>query len=95
MYISNDLRMFRIVWTEIATHTYERVSRAKWRVYLNYRCGAAMTLDNIPDDVIQCLVLGAYNSRRPITTDRGEPATCPDLPVPDWAALQDIILAEP
>lgn len=93
MYIDNGLQMFRIVWTDIATHSYERVSRAKWRMRLNFACGAAMTLENIPDDVIQCLVLGAYNSRRAITTDRGALPPGEDLPVADWAGLQAIILA--
>ena len=72
MYIDNQVKRIRITWTEIAVHTYERISRSKWRIQLNYACGAEMFLENQPDDLIQCLVLGAFNSGKKIIINDSE-----------------------
>ena len=72
MYIDNQIKRIRITWTEITVHTYERISRSKWRIHLNYACGAEMFLENQPDDLIQCLVLGAFNSGKKIIINDSE-----------------------
>ncbi len=51
MYIDSQLTMFWVAWTEHTRHTYERVSRSKWRIKLNSACGAEMFLENQPDDL--------------------------------------------
>lgn len=38
---------------------------------MDYACGAAMALDNMADDPIQCLARGALNSGIPIETHLG------------------------
>ena len=52
MYIDNQIKRIRIPWTNISVHTYERVSRSKWRIKMNYACGAEMFLENQPDDMV-------------------------------------------
>ncbi|MFO1351358.1 MAG: hypothetical protein U1F68_12070 [Gammaproteobacteria bacterium] len=71
MITDNRINRFEITWTAICTHTYERVSRSKWRILMNYVCGAHMSLEGIPDDLIQCLVLGAYSSGLAIEANTG------------------------
>ena len=95
MYIDNRLKMFRITWNDITLHVYERVSRSKWRIKLSYACGAEMFLDNQPDDLIQCLVLGAFNSRKEIQTNQrtiSANEARSDPPPGTWRELQDIVL---
>lgn len=95
MYIDNQIKMFRISWTPHTLHVYERVSRSKWRVKLSYACGAEMFLEEQPDDLIQCLVLGAFNSRKAIRTNLAEhPAEAerPAEPPADWRAFQAILM---
>jgi hypothetical protein len=95
MYIDNQLKMFRIQWNEITLHVYERVSRSKWKIKLSYACGAEMFLENQPDDMIQCLVLGAFNSRKEIQTNQRTISADEfrDGPPPGtWRELQDIVL---
>ncbi len=97
MYIDNQLKLFRISWTPHTLHVYERISRSKWRIKLSYACGAEMFLENQPDDLIQCLVLGAYNSSKGITTNLSEiPADTdrPAEPPASWRELQDMILPQ-
>lgn len=72
MITDNQINLFKMQWTEICQHTYERLGRAKWRIKMDYACGAAMALDNMPDDLIQCLVRGAFNSGIPIETNLGD-----------------------
>jgi hypothetical protein len=72
MITDNRINRFKMQWTEICQHTYERLGRAKWRIKMDYACGAAMALDNMPDDLIQCLVRGAFNSGIPIETNLGD-----------------------
>ncbi len=93
MITDNSLNDIRIAWNEIATHRYERISRAKWRAFLTYACGASTNLDNLPDDLIQCLVLGAYNSGRTVQTNLGESAGMGASGAADWRDLQAILLA--
>ncbi len=93
MYISSEIKNVTVQWTEICCHEYQRISRTKWRIDFHYRCGAEMTLDDISDDLIQCLILGAVNSRKDIQINSGPlHADTVELPVPDWRALQSLIL---
>ncbi len=93
MYIANHIKSFRIQWTEIALHHYERQSRSKWRITLDYACGARMVLENQPDDMIQCLVLGAYNSGRTLVLeDRTLSISAPDRPRESYRDLQDLLV---
>lgn len=97
MYIDSQIKMFKMFWPPITTHTYHRVSRSKWRIQLNYACGAETILENQPDDFIQCLVLGAFNSHLDIATN--ERSISPDVerpapPVTTWRELQPLILGE-
>ncbi len=97
MYIDNQLKMFRITWNDIMLHVYERVSRSKWRIKLSYACGAEMFLENQPDDLIQCLVLGAFNSRKEIQTNQrtiSADEARSDPPPGTWRELQDIVLEQ-
>ena len=97
MYIDNQIKMIRITWSDIAVHTYERVSRSKWRIKLNYACGAEMFLENLPDDLIQCLALGAFNSRKAIQTNLGDLAggqSLPDPPPGDWGDVQERLVSD-
>ncbi|MBM3647897.1 MAG: hypothetical protein FJX11_08915 [Alphaproteobacteria bacterium] len=71
MITDSRINRFTMQWTEICRHTYERLSRAKWRIKMDYACGAHMTLENMPDDLIQCLVRGAVNSGIPVETNLG------------------------
>lgn len=71
MITDNRINRFVIQWTDICRHTYERASRTKWRITMDYVCGAHMTLADMPDDLIQCLVRGALNSRIPVETNMG------------------------
>ena len=96
MYIDSQIKRFRIPWTEIVIHTYERLSRTKWRIKMNYACGAEMFLENQPDDMIQCLVLGAFNSGKPITMNDTELEVAhPGVPVPSYRELQGLIIEQP
>lgn len=95
MYIDSQLTMFRVAWTEHTRHAYERVSRSKWRIKLSYACGAEMFLENQPDDLIQCLVLGAFNSKKEIQTNLNQvPAQTAgsDPPLGTWRELQGLVL---
>jgi hypothetical protein len=95
MVINSQIKKFNMFWPPICEHTYERVSRMKWRIQLNYKCGAETILEDHPDDFIQYMVLGAYNSGLEITTnlnhfpaDRPPPAE----PVILWSDFQPLIL---
>lgn len=95
MYIDSQIKMFRLFWPPISTHTYERVSRSKWRVQLNYACGAEMSLEGQPDDFIQSLVLGAFNSHIDISTNIKElPSDMerPSPPITTWKEFQHLII---
>ena len=93
MYTSSEIKNVTVQWTEICCHEYQRISRTKWRIDFHYRCGAEMTLDDISDDLIQCLILGAVNSRKDIQINSGAlHADTVELPVPDWRVLQSLIL---
>lgn len=93
MYTSSEITNVTVQWTEICCHEYQRISRTKWRIDFHYRCGAEMTLDDISDDLIQCLILGAVNSRKDIQINSSPwHADTVELPVPDWRALQSLIL---
>ena len=95
MYIDNQIKFIRVTWGPIVVHTYDRVSRAKWRIKLNYACGAEMFLENQPDDLIQCLILGAFNSGKAMQIgERQFPAeeSRPMPPIGGWAELQEVIL---
>lgn len=93
MYTSSEIKNVTVQWTEICCHEYQRISRTKWRIDFHYRCGAEMTLDDISDDLIQCLILGAVNSRKDIQINSGPlHADTVELPVPDWRVLQSLIL---
>lgn len=97
MYIDNQIKMFRISWTPITLHVYERTSRSKWTIKLSYACGAEMFLENQPDDLIQCLVLGAFNSRKDIKTELKEftaEGEWPAGPVETWRDLQTFFIDE-
>ena len=93
MYTSSEIKNVTVQWTEICCHEYQRISRTKWRIDFHYRCGAEMALDDISDDLIQCLILGAFNSRKDIQMNSGPlHVDTVELPVPDWRALQSLIL---
>lgn len=95
MYIDSQFKQFKMFWPPITKHTYERVSRSKWRILLNYKCGAKAVLENQPDDFIQCLVLGAFNSYIDISTNLGNiPAEMerPSPPITTWKEIQPLIL---
>ena len=96
MYIDNQIKQLRVTWTPHTLHTYRRVSRSKWQIKLNYACGAEMFLENQPDDLIQCLVLGAFNSHKEIKTDTKELAAedRPGLPITSWKEFQTLLLDE-
>lgn len=96
MYIDIQIKMIRVNWTDHTLHAYERVSRSKWRIKLSYACGAEMFLENQPDDLIQCLAVGAFNSRKRIQTNVGDlPADAerPDVPAGHWRDVQERILS--
>ena len=93
MYIDNQVKRIRITWTEIAVHTYERISRSKWRIQLNYACGAEMFLENQPDDLIQCLVLGAFNSgKKIIINDSDVEVSRARMSFADYRELQGLLI---
>ena len=97
MYIDNQIKRIRVTWTEIVVHTYERVSRSKWTIQMNYACGAEMYLENQPDDLIQCLVLGAYNSQKEIQSEHFQVAAEAERlspPPTSWRQLQDQLMDE-
>ncbi len=97
MYIDNQIKRIRVTWTEIVIHTYQRTSRTKWTIQMNYACGAEMFLENQPDDLIQCLVLGAYNSQKSIESDYFQIGTGAERKMPpptNWRELQDLLMAE-
>ncbi len=95
MYISNELSNVSIQWTVICCHEYKRLSRTKWRIDFHYKCGAEMTLEDVSDDMVQCLILGAYNSKKEMETNLGKVNVSSDsvvLPVEDWKELQSLIV---
>jgi hypothetical protein len=93
MYIDNQIKRIRITWTEISVHTYERISRSKWRIQLNYACGAEMFLENQPDDLIQCLVLGAFNSgKKIIINDSDIEVSRARMAIADYRELQGLLI---
>ena len=97
MYTSGEITNVSIQWTIICCHEYQRISRTKWRIDFHYKCGAEMTLEDISDDMIQCLILGAFNSKKDIKTNLGKvDVDAGDIvfPVADWRDLQPIIVAQ-
>ena len=95
MYIDNSIKSIKITWTAIVRHEYVRVSRAKWRIDLSYACGAEMSLEDQPDDLIQCLVVGAFNSGKTIQTNLGELSMeigTFERPLSEWKELQPLIV---
>lgn len=93
MYIANHIKSVGIQWTEIAFHRYERLSRTKWQISMEYACGAHMVLENQPDDMIQCLILGAYNSGRTLQLEDREVVIQPgDKPLATYRALQELLV---
>ncbi len=95
MYISSELNNISIQWTEICCHEYQRISRTKWQIDFHYKCGAEMTLNDISDDMIQCLILGAFNSKKEIKTNLGVidyDSLTFHLPIPNWKELQALIV---
>ncbi len=96
MYISNELSNVSIQWTVICCHEYKRLSRTKWRIDFHYKCGAEMTLEDVSDDMIQCLILGAYNSKKEMKTNIGKvsiSSSSVELPIDDWRTLQPLIVS--
>ena len=95
MYIDNNIKKIIIKnWTEIYTHEYERISRTKWRIHLIYP-RAEMYLEDQPDDLIQCLVVGAVNSKKPITLNSGELSiNVKEVrePISEWRDLKQLIV---
>ena len=95
MYISGEITSVSIQWTVICRHEYQRKSRTKWRIDFDYKCGAKMDFEDIPDDMIQCLILGAFNSKKEIETNLGKVDvndSSINFPVTDWKDLQTILL---
>ncbi len=93
MSIDSQIKRIRIQWTDIAIHTYERISRSKWRIKMNFACGAEMLLENHPDDMIQCLVLGAFNSgKKLIVNDAAIDVAHPGTPVTTYRELQGLFI---
>ena len=97
MYIDNQVKQFRVMWSEHIRHAYDRISRSKWEIRLSYACGAEMVLENQPDDLIQCLVLGAFNSRMEIKSDVRDVLVAAERtagPVASWREFQELLLDE-
>ena len=95
MISNSQFKTFNMFWPPICEHTYERVSRSKWRIQLNYKCGAVTIMDDISDDFIQYLVIGAFNSGIDISSNVKEiPSTMdrPSPPVITWKEFQPLIL---
>lgn len=95
MYISNEITNVSIQWTEICRHEYQRVSRPKWRIDFYYKCGARMDFEDIPDDMIQCLILGAFNSKKEMETNLGKvdfELSNKAIPISDWRELQPLLV---
>ena len=95
MYIDNSVKSIKITWTAVVRHEYLRISRAKWRIDLSYACGAEMSLEDQPDDLIQCLVLGAFNSGKTIQTNLrtlSMDMSTLDRPLSEWKELQPLIV---
>ncbi|MBT8113273.1 MAG: hypothetical protein KJO47_06310, partial [Gammaproteobacteria bacterium] len=60
------------------------------------KCGAEMTLEDVSDDMIQCLILGAYNSKKEMKTNIGKVSISSSsvvLPIDDWKTLQPLIVS--
>lgn len=54
-----------------------------------------MTLEDISDDMIQCLILGAFNSKKEIQINSEKLSVVPgsvELPISEWRELQSLIL---
>ena len=95
MYISSEITNVSIQWTEICRHEYQRVSRPKWRIDFYYKCGARMDFEDIPDDMIQCLILGAFNSKKEMETNLGKvdfELSNKAIPISDWRELQPLLV---
>ena len=95
MITDNRINRFVVQWTEICRHSYERLGRAKWRIQMNYACGAHMTLENMPDDLIQCLVRGAVNSGIPVETNLGviETREAAESVAVSWVEVHQLLFA--
>lgn len=96
MYISSEITNVSVQWTVICCHEYQRISRTKWRIDFHYKCGAEMTLEDISDDMIQCLILGAFNSRKEMQINSGKlgvDSSSVEFPVSGWKELQSLILS--
>ena len=95
MYIDNNIKKIIIEnWSEIVTHEYERISRSKWRIRL-ITTRAEMYLEDQPDDLIQCLVVGGVNSKKPITLNSGELSiNVKEVrePIGEWRDLKQFIV---
>ena len=97
MYISSEITNVSVQWTVICCHEYQRISRTKWRIDFHYKCGAEMTLEDISDDMIQCMILGAVNSKKEMQINFGKLVIDSDsveLPISEWRELQSLILDE-
>ena len=95
MYISSDITYVSIQWTVICRHEYQRISRTKWRIDFDYKCGAKMNFEDIPDDMIQCLILGAFNSKKEMKTNLGKVNVEVDgisIPIGEWKELQPLLV---
>ncbi|MGI9228062.1 MAG: hypothetical protein ACR2PU_04640 [Gammaproteobacteria bacterium] len=95
MYISSEITNVTIQWTVICCHEYQRISRTKWRIDFHYKCGAEMTLEDISDDMIQCLILGAFNSKKDMEINKAKvnvDSSSIELPINDWRELQSLIV---
>ena len=95
MYISGEITNVSIQWTDICRHEYQRISRTKWRIDCDYKCGAKMNFIDMPDDMIQCLILGAFNSKKEMATNLGKVGVNNNaikFPVADWKDLQSILI---
>ncbi|MFT4713116.1 MAG: hypothetical protein ACI8W1_001597 [Candidatus Azotimanducaceae bacterium] len=97
MITDSQFKTFKLFWPPICEHNYERVSRVKWRIQLDYKCGAQTIIENIADDFIQYLVLGAFNSRIDISSsvkDIPSDMQRPEQPIVTWKEFQPLILKE-
>ena len=95
MYTSSEITNVSIQWTIICRHEYQRISRTKWRIDFDYKCGAKMDFADMPDDMIQCLILGAFNSKKEmeinlVKVDVNDESI--DFPIADWKDLQSILI---
>ena len=95
MYIDNQIKRVRITWTEIVIHTYVRVFPRQVDNPDELCLRRRMFLENQPDDLIQCLILGAYNSNKPIECEQFQVAADADRRTPpptSYRELQDLLM---